>query len=58
MAQGAAFGDEFAHLDYGLGTPRNAVIIATSKLAGGHSDNYFLCRREYVSHDEYHLHDI
>ena len=40
LVQGAASGDEIDRLDYNLGTPSNAVIIATSKLAGGHSDNY------------------
>lgn len=42
LIQGAASGDEIDRLDYSLGTPRNAIIIATTKLAGGHSDAYML----------------
>lgn len=37
--QGAASGDQIHPLDYGLGTPRNAVMFATTKLVGGHSDD-------------------
>lgn len=33
----SSIGDEIDRLDYDLGTPRNADIIATSKLAGGRS---------------------
>ena len=46
LVQRAASGDEIDRLDYNLGTPRNAVIIATSKLAGGHSDDYLLFNEE------------
>lgn len=42
LVQGASSGDEIDRLDYGLGTSQNAVTIATSKLAGGHSDDYVL----------------
>ncbi|CAI6287855.1 unnamed protein product [Periconia digitata] len=48
LVQGAASGDEIDRLDYSLGTPENAVIIATSKLAGGHSDNYGLFNEEIM----------
>lgn len=40
LVQGAASGDEIDRLDYGLGIPGNAVELATTKLAGGHPDNY------------------
>ena len=46
LVQGAASGDEIDRLDYGLGTPRNAVVVATTKLAGGHSDEYLLFNEE------------
>ena len=46
LVQGAASGDEIDRLDYSLGTPKNAVIIATTKLAGGHSDEYTLFNEE------------
>ena len=46
LVQGAASGDEIDRLDYSLGTPRNAVILATTKLAGGHSDEYLLFNEE------------
>ncbi|KAL9019130.1 MAG: hypothetical protein Q9185_003604 [Variospora sp. 1 TL-2023] len=46
LVQGAASGDEIDRLDYTLGTPRNAVIVATTKLAGGHSDEYMLFNEE------------
>ena len=36
--QNAASGDEIDRLDHDLGSPKDAVIIVTSKLAGGHSD--------------------
>ncbi|KAF2464147.1 uncharacterized protein BDR25DRAFT_346840 [Lindgomyces ingoldianus] len=48
LVQGAASGDEIDRLDYSLGTPENAVIIATTKLAGGHSDNYALFNEEIL----------
>ncbi|RYP62949.1 hypothetical protein DL771_009513 [Monosporascus sp. 5C6A] len=48
LVQGAASGDEIDRLDYSLGTPENAVIVATSKLAGGHSDNYGLFNEEIL----------
>ena len=46
LVQGAASGDEIDRLDFDLGTPRNAVMVATSKLAGGHSDEYMLFNEE------------
>ena len=46
LAQGAASGDEIDRLDHTLGTPRNAIMIATTKLAGGHSDAYMLFNEE------------
>ena len=46
LVQGAASGDEIDRLDHDLGSPKDAVIIATSKLAGGHSDNYLLFNEE------------
>ncbi|KAI4176502.1 MAG: hypothetical protein LQ348_005992 [Seirophora lacunosa] len=46
LVQGAASGDEIDRLDYGLGTPGNAVVVATTKLAGGHSDQYMLFNEE------------
>ncbi|KAI4277269.1 MAG: hypothetical protein LQ337_001916 [Flavoplaca oasis] len=46
LVQGAASGDEIDRMDYGLGTPKNAVMIATTKLAGGHSDEYMLFNEE------------
>lgn len=46
LVQGAASGDEIDRLAYSLGTPENAGIVATSKLAGGHSDNYALFNEE------------
>ncbi|KAI4121359.1 MAG: hypothetical protein LQ341_007416, partial [Variospora aurantia] len=46
LVQGAASGDEIDRLDYTLGTPRNAVMVATTKLAGGHSDEYMLFNEE------------
>lgn len=46
LVQGAASGDEIDRLDYGLGTPRNAIVVATTKLAGGHSDEYILFNEE------------
>ncbi|KAL8819147.1 MAG: hypothetical protein Q9223_002350 [Gallowayella weberi] len=46
LVQGAASGDEIDRLDYSLGTPLNAIIVATSKLAGGHSDEYLLFNEE------------
>lgn len=39
LVQRAASGDEIDRLDYDLGTPRNVGIIATSKIAGGYSDD-------------------
>ncbi|KAL8648089.1 MAG: hypothetical protein Q9210_005188 [Variospora velana] len=33
LVQGAASGDEIDRLDYGLGIPGNAVVVATTKLA-------------------------
>ncbi|KAL8720881.1 MAG: hypothetical protein Q9225_002326 [Loekoesia sp. 1 TL-2023] len=46
LVQGAASGDEIDRLDYDLGTPRNAILVATTKLAGGHSDEYMLFNEE------------
>ncbi|KAL8774022.1 MAG: hypothetical protein Q9194_004139 [Teloschistes cf. exilis] len=46
LVQGAASGDEIDRLDYELGTPRNAIMVATTKLAGGHSDEYMLFNEE------------
>lgn len=46
LVQSAASGDEIDRLDYELGTPRNAIIIATTKLAGDHSDKYLLFNEE------------
>ncbi|KAG8529645.1 uncharacterized protein KY384_005126 [Bacidia gigantensis] len=48
LVNGAASGDEIDRLDYGLGTPKNAVIVATTKLAGGHSDDYMLFNEEVL----------
>ncbi|KAK1149611.1 hypothetical protein N8T08_005160 [Aspergillus melleus] len=48
LVQGAASGDEIDRLDYSLGTPRNAIMVATTKLAGGHSDNYGLFNEEIL----------
>lgn len=48
LVQGAASGDEIDRLDYSLGTPDNAVMVATTKLAGGHSDNYALFNEEIM----------
>ncbi|KAE8411721.1 hypothetical protein BDV36DRAFT_77968 [Aspergillus pseudocaelatus] len=48
LVQGAASGDEIDRLDYSLGTPQNAIIVATTKLAGGHSDNYGLFNEEIL----------
>ena len=48
LVQGAASGDEIDRLDYSLGTPQNAVIIASTKLAGGHSDDYFLFNEDIM----------
>lgn len=50
LVQGAASGDGIDRLDYHLGTPGNAVIIATSKLADGHSDKYLLFNEESMFH--------
>ncbi|KAL8870668.1 MAG: hypothetical protein Q9174_003340 [Haloplaca sp. 1 TL-2023] len=46
LVQGAASGDEIDRLDFDLGTPRNAVMVGTTKLAGGHSDEYMLFNEE------------
>ena len=46
LVQNAASRDETDRLDYNVGTTKNAVTIATSKLAGGHSDNYLLFNEE------------
>ena len=46
IVQGAASGDEIDRLDYSLGTPQNTVILASTKLAGGHSDEYLLFNEE------------
>ncbi|KAL8649205.1 MAG: hypothetical protein Q9226_005669 [Calogaya cf. arnoldii] len=46
LVQGAASGDEIDRMDYALGTPKNAIMIATTKLAGGHSDDYMLFNEE------------
>ena len=46
IVQGAASGDEIDRLDYELGTPRNTIMIATTVLAGGHSDDYLLFNEE------------
>lgn len=46
LVQGTASGDEIDRLDYSLGTPRDAVIIAASKLAGGHSDEFLMFNEE------------
>ena len=46
LVQGAASGDEIDRMDYGLGTPQNAIMIASTKLAGGHSDEYMLFNEE------------
>ncbi|KAI4240624.1 MAG: hypothetical protein LQ352_007593 [Teloschistes flavicans] len=46
LVQGAASGDEIDRLDYELGTPHNAILVATSKLAGGHSNEYHLFNEE------------
>ena len=46
FVRGAASGYEIDRLDYDLGTPRNAVTVATSKLAGDHSDDYHLFNEE------------
>ncbi|KAA8642411.1 hypothetical protein EYZ11_009917 [Aspergillus tanneri] len=48
LVQGAASGDEIDRLDYSLGTPSNAIMVATTKLAGGHSDNYGLFNEEIL----------
>ena len=46
LVQGAASGDEIDRLDYGLGTSRNAILLASTKFAGGHSDDYMLFNEE------------
>ena len=46
ISLGAASADEIDRLDYSLGTPQNAVIIATTKQAGGHSDDFMLFNEE------------
>ena len=46
LVQGAASGDEIDRLDFSLGTPQNAFLVATTKLAGGHSDDYMLFNEE------------
>ena len=48
LVQGAASGDEIDRLDFDLGTPRNAIVIATTNLAGGHSDDYMLFNEEVL----------
>lgn len=46
LVQRAVSGDEIDRLDCDLGTPRNVGIIATSKIAGGCSDDYPLFNEE------------
>lgn len=46
LVQGAASGDEIDRVDFRLGTPRGAKTIASTKLAGGHSDEYLLFNEE------------
>lgn len=46
LVQRAASGDEIDRLDYDLGTPRSVGTIATSKIAGGYSDDYPLFNEE------------
>lgn len=36
----AASGDELDRVNYDMGSPQNLVVIANTKLTGGHSDNY------------------
>lgn len=48
FVRGPALGHEIDRLDYDLGTPRNAMIVATSKLAGDHSDDYHLFNEESI----------
>ncbi|KAI4262059.1 MAG: hypothetical protein L6R42_002759 [Xanthoria sp. 1 TBL-2021] len=46
LVQGAASGDEIDRMDYALGTHKNAIMIAKTKLARGHSDEYMLFNEE------------
>ena len=46
LIQKATSGDGIDRLEFDLGTPQNAVIVATSKLAGGHWDGYHLLTEE------------
>lgn len=46
LVQGAASGDEIDRLDYKLGTPKNAILLGSTKFAGGHSDDYMLFNEE------------
>ena len=46
LVQGAASGDEIDRMDLTLGTPRNAVVVASTVLAGGHGEDYMLFNEE------------
>ena len=46
LVQDAASGDEIDRFDVALGSPSSAVLIASSKWAGGHSDDYGLFPEE------------
>lgn len=46
LVQGAALGNKIDIADFELGTPRFAKIIASTKLAGGHSNDYLLFNEE------------
>ena len=46
LVNGAASGDEIHRMDFEIGTPRSAILIASSKRAGSHSDAYCLFSEE------------
>lgn len=48
LVQNAASGDEIDRLDFSLGSPQNAIVVATTKLAGGHSDNFGVFNEEVM----------
>jgi hypothetical protein len=48
LINNAASGDEIDRLDFELGTPSHAVLLASTRLAGGHSDHYGIFNEEVM----------
>jgi hypothetical protein len=50
LINNAASGDEIDRMDFALGTPKHAILLASTRLtsAGGHSDNYGVFNEEVM----------